>query len=185
MEYQNAHSLAEQNQRCLGEALPKKMIAQEDQFLEKIQRIKVGPLKKLEMLYSFMDELSKFISRFTPCKKGCSACCYYKVSVSEVEIEYVEKRTQFRRSFNIAPARNFHGEPCPFLVNSSCSIYKARPFVCRKHHALTPDEYWCKPERSNNVLFPLVGFTNVDGAFEVIRRESKSGGPYDIRQFFG
>ena len=185
MEYENAHNIAENNQYSMLKVLPKKLIRQEDRFFEKIQRFKAEPIKKLEMLYSFMDELSKFISRFTPCKKGCSACCHYKVSVSHVEVRYIEKNSQFQRSINLAPSRNFHGEPCPFLKNDSCSIYEARPFACRKHHAFTPDAYWCEPKRSNDQHFPLLSLTNVDKAFKIIREESNSEQPYDIRQFFG
>ena len=167
------------------EALPEKLIKQEDQFLEKIQRVKAGPLKKLEMLYSFIDELSKFISQFTPCKKGCSACCLYKISVSRIEVEYIENKTKFRRSLNIAPSRNFHGEPCFFLEKDSCSIYDARPFVCRKHHAFTTNAYWCEPTRCNKELFPMLNFTNIDDAFKIIKQGSFSGEPFDIRQIFG
>jgi uncharacterized protein len=185
MEYQDSHRTAEQNRSRMLEALPKQLSKQEDQFLIKIKKVKAGPLVKLGILYSFMDEVLKFTSQFMSCKNGCSACCHYKINLSPIEVEYIEKNTLIHRSINIAPGRNFHGEPCPFLKNNSCSIYEVRPFVCRKHHAFTSDAYWCEPTRSNNVQFPLIKFTNIDEAFEVIKSEGKAEILFDIRQFFG
>ena len=34
--------------------------------------------------------------------------------------------------------------PCPFLVDSACSIYEVRPICCSAHRAVTPRE-WCDP----------------------------------------
>lgn len=34
--------------------------------------------------------------------------------------------------------------PCPFLVDNSCSIYEVRPFVCANYLSVTPPE-WCQP----------------------------------------
>ena len=184
MDYQDSHIIAEQNRSRMLEALPKQLSKQEDRFLDKIKKVKAVPLVKLGMLYSFMDEILKFTSQFMPCKKGCSACCHYKIYVSSIEVEYIEKKTRIYRSLNIAPGRNFHGEPCPFLKNNSCSIYEVRPFLCRRHHAFTPNAFWCDPTRSNNVQFPLVKFTNLDKAYEVINSEGKAKILFDIRQFF-
>lgn len=185
MNYNEAYRAAEKNQNGILKALPIRLIKQENDFLEKIIGLKVAPLKKLEILYSFMSELSSFTSRFTPCQKGCSACCHYKVSVSLIEVEYIEKRTKYRRNKMVGPVGSFHGKPCPFLENGSCSIYEVRPFMCRRHHVLTPDASWCEPNISNNKSFPQLGFTNVDGAFGIIRLESNTKDLYDIRQLFG
>lgn len=185
IEYQQDYKIAEKNQLLLISALPSTLIKQEDQFFVKIKKSKVGYLKKLEMLYSFMAELSKITSRFTPCKKNCSACCNYNVTVSEIEIQYIENKTTKKRNNHIGISKNFHGLPCPFLKNNTCMIYEARPYVCRRHHALTPNAYWCDPMLSNEQELPLVKFEGLDKAFDAIRKESNAESIYDIRQFFG
>lgn len=38
--------------------------------------------------------------------------------------------------------------PCPFLVNSRCSIYDVRPYMCAAHVVVSPRE-WCDQESSN------------------------------------
>ncbi|WP_075107898.1 YkgJ family cysteine cluster protein [Neptuniibacter marinus] len=131
-----------------------------------------------------MNELYEYASRYTPCKKGCSDCCHYAVTVSEVEIAFIEKFTRVKRQKTFSSKADFHGTPCPFLKNGSCSIYDVRPFVCRRHVTLTSTNTWCNPNISNNETFPLLRFTSLDEAFDDIRRESKSFEFYDIRQVF-
>jgi Fe-S-cluster containining protein len=40
--------------------------------------------------------------------------------------------------------------PCPFLVDSACSIYEIRPICCSAHRAVTPKE-WCDPADTHEV----------------------------------
>lgn len=40
--------------------------------------------------------------------------------------------------------------PCPFLVDSACSIYEVRPICCAAHRAVTPRE-WCDPADTHDV----------------------------------
>lgn len=182
--YEDARLLADENQHKIVAAIPVRLVDKEDHFLERILKAKAGPQKKLEILYSLMDELAEVMDPFTPCKKGCAACCHYGVSISTLEVAYIEKHTRHRRLKKGLESQDFHGEPCPFLTNDMCSIYAARPFVCRRHNALTPNSYWCHPERSDRP-FPKIGFTNINLAFEVIRQEANAREPSDIRQYFG
>lgn len=184
IEYEVALESAERNQRKALALIPAKLQAREDRFFEQMRRAKIGPAKKLAMLYSLMEELSEAISPLTPCKNGCSLCCHYNVSVSEIEVAYIEKHTKHRRLKALGEKRDYHGEACPFLLDGSCSIYESRPFVCRRHSALTPNAYWCHHDRSSR-YFPLVGFTRVNQVFEGIRLETNACEPSDIRQVFG
>jgi uncharacterized protein len=183
IEEDRGHALRAQ-QRIVN-AMPRRLAEREDQFAEQIKRAKVGPLKKLGLLYSFMEELAAVTSRFTPCAKGCASCCHYAVSVSPIEVEYIERHTRRSRNRVLRLLDDPHGMPCPFLRNGACSIYEARPFVCRRHHALTPTAYWCEPSRSYLEELPLVAFTAVDEAYQAIRLESDPHAVHDIRQVFG
>lgn len=165
-------------------AIPKRLSEREDSFGDKIKNSKLSPIKKLEALYIFMDELYEFVSKFTPCKKTCSSCCHYKVNVSEIEIAFIESHSKKRREKKFLPEWDFHGSPCPFLENDKCSIYSARPFVCRRHVVFTNDNTWCHSNVSNSEEFTLLKFTGIDSAFDHIRIESESFGMYDIRQVF-
>lgn len=181
--YEEAHNFADHNRQALITALPRELLTKEERFLDQVTRAKTSPARKLEILFGFMEELSRQTSKFMACKKGCSACCYYKISISEMEIEYIERNTKHRRNKVLLQEGTYHGTPCPFLLNGSCSIYHARPFVCRRHHSLAPSAYWCHPDRSDRP-FPMIGFTNIDGAFDHIRRLTNAGPPRDIRQVF-
>lgn len=184
MKLEEARLGAKKNFDQLVSEIPKRLSDREDGFLAQIEKAKISPKKKLESLYSFMNDLYQFASRFTPCKKGCNSCCHYSVTVSEIEIAYIEKHGGKRRNKSLGPKRDYHGSPCPFLVNGGCSIYEFRPFVCRRHVTLIPTSHWCDPVRSNDETFPLLEFSNINKAYDLIRRESSSYEMYDIRQVF-
>jgi hypothetical protein len=176
---------AQENFKRLVNDMPSWLAKKEDKFAEKLILSKINPIRKLESLYGVMRELYDFSAKYTPCKKGCSACCHYNVTISEVEISFIEKYTRKKRNKQYIPHRNFHGSPCPFLVNGACTIYDVRPFVCRRHVALTKSNAWCQPSVSNDETFPLLNFTSIDQAYDQIRIESKSLALVDIREVFG
>ncbi|MEH6649967.1 MAG: YkgJ family cysteine cluster protein [Motiliproteus sp.] len=179
-----SQSLADYNCNQLISKIPKKLSNREDKFFDKVKKSNMSHKNKLAIIYDFMNELNEFSSNFTPCKKNCSACCHYEVSISDIEISHIEKITGNKRNKIIKPSGDFHGAACPFLSNGSCSIYEARPYVCRRHVTLAPDPHWCDPVRSNEHTFPLLEFSKVKEAFDFIRRDSGSHDIYDIRQVF-
>jgi Fe-S-cluster containining protein len=78
------------------------------------------------------------------CKNKCPYCCYEPVLTTLLELaaigEYVSthfddsaKAGLVERSQNYRRTRSLGQRiaPCPFLVDSSCSIYEARPLQCR------------------------------------------------------
>jgi len=165
--------------------LPPALRQKEEELFAWYLRHKGNPLTKLQALYSFMASLFGAIETHTPCRKGCSACCHYPVSVSELEIAFIEKTTGIRRKKGVAGGNPAHGTPCPFLRNGSCSIYAARPFVCRKHITLTKTAYWCDPARANLNAFPMLRFSEVERVFQAIRAEAGESSVCDIREVFG
>jgi len=95
------------------------------------------------------------------CFKGCSACCYYSMSVTHDEFELL---MQHKDKMNVAQLKlqtKYDKDPqhwsalpreitrCTFLKNNLCSIYQDRPNVCRvmqvtsnpKHCMSGPGDY--------------------------------------------
>jgi Fe-S-cluster containining protein len=180
-----AQENARRNYERITSRIPPRLAQKEEALLEKFSKSHGNPLTKLQTLYEFMDELYAFVSRFTPCKKSCDSCCKYEASISELEARYIEDVAKVKRLKNPLPTSNFHGTPCPFLKGGACSIYKCRPFVCRRHVSLCQSSTWCHPDRSNDENFPLLSFTEVNKSYGLILQESGLTERADIRQIFG
>lgn len=163
-------------------SFPPKLLKKEDAIASRLALSKLAPLKKLEYIYELVDEIGAYMAPATPCGKGCSACCHYIVTISDIEIRYIEKNTKHKRLKTLLPKQDYHGLPCPFLINNACSIYKARPFVCRRHHSLAPTPEWCAPEKSNVGEFTRLESSELKKAFDSVRAGTQ---PMDIRQVFG
>ncbi len=174
---------AEENYARIIQRLPPKLLAKEDGLLPKFQRHKGSPLRKLGLLFDFMDVLYGAVGPFLACKRGCSYCCHYEIALTEVEIAFIEEKTGYRRRTTAGPVP-IYGQSCPFLKNDACSIYAARPFVCRKHVVLTRTSHWCHVDRANTEEFPLLTFSEVNNVFGHILVESGHTEPRDIRTIF-
>ena len=66
------------------------------------------------------------------CRKGCDLCCQRKFSVSAVEAYNLAKRF---RTLPAAVQRAVRKkkQSCTFLVGGACSVYAARPVICRTY----------------------------------------------------
>jgi len=166
----------------LVEGLPVKLIKQESSIADRLAQAKLSPLRKLETIYELLGEIGTYVAPSTPCRKGCSSCCHFAVTVSAVEVQYIEAHTKHKRFKRVLPAEDYHGQACPFLKNNSCSIYSARPFVCRRHHSLAPPPEWCAPENAFAGEFPQLKSSELEKAFDALRISSPV---LDIRQVFG
>lgn len=128
-------------------------LKEEQLYKETSYRLKKGPvIPIMKKFLTYVDELNKILSEYSPCKKGCPFCCDVPVAVSDLEIllinEYLNKnnipykKLNYNKLFskNNSPKEliggKYMGKKCPFLKNNSCSIYPSRPFVCRKHIAI-------------------------------------------------
>lgn len=186
----NEHNVevAQENERVglskVRLVLPNRLAEKENRLVEWYTRLKGNQRIKLLALYEFMAELYRPIASLTPCKKGCASCCYYPVSVSDDEIDIIERGTGRKRIKKLWPAGSFHGKPCPFLKKGECSIYDYRPFVCRRHLSLTKTPHWCHPDRANEAEFQQLRFSEVELVFKLILSEGAPERPVDIRQVF-
>ena len=174
---------AEMNFEVVSSSLPRHLVDKEEKLLEWYQKAKGNPHNKLRALYDFMTELYGSINKFLPCRKGCTACCHYPVSITVLEAEYIERETKLKRQRAILNSWD-RTSACPFLTGGKCSIYDHRPFVCRRHVALTQTSYWCDSTRANTGKFPLLSFTEVERVFQTLIKEAKQDKFYDIRQLF-
>jgi Fe-S-cluster containining protein len=81
------------------------------------------------------------------CRQGCTQCCHVDLSVFSVEADFIrqwwnqlsESERKLRReqwAMAQAKGKNLLDQivsPCRFLIEGGCSIYEARPVICRSH----------------------------------------------------
>lgn len=166
------------------ETMPRRLLDKEDAFGSKVQRSRANAIKRLEALYTFMDDFFEHVGKYTPCQKGCSHCCHYEVCVSEHEVQYIEAKTKQKRMKQFSALRNGHGRPCPFLKNGSCSIYHARPFMCRRHVVFRRTNAGCHPDVCFLHQSIQLQLTGIEKAYAHIISNGGSPELYDIRQVF-
>lgn len=105
--------------------------------------------RKVIRLRRIADQAAKVIQPFTPCRKGCSACCHNPAVISEVDAALIAAATGTplsapRRLFDVAAGEEarrayfsgYAGIACGFLEAGACSIYAHRPVVCRVQHSI-------------------------------------------------
>jgi len=95
---------------------------------------------KIEDLYQkvreFEVQLRPALTSLSNCKKGCSQCCHTDISIFEVEAKNIrnwfkglseDERSQIKANWSEKKAIT----ACAFLRNDACTIYEARPLICR------------------------------------------------------
>lgn len=187
-------------------ALVRKIVAQETAQAK-------DEIEQLGALTAYQHSLQRHDARLADaadastlaCKAGCSWCCHFSVDVRPVEVLNIldfmqraftpaqQQALRVEIETNSAVLNNLddmqrmqHNIKCPFLIDSRCSIYAARPQTCRNYHATSvvgcqqsyeqPDNFDIAPEYA-----PLVyqsGTSHVD-AFSKAMQDAG----YDIAAF--
>ncbi len=103
----------------------------------------------LEDIEEYQENIHKKVSKAVQdqkglaCEKGCTYCCYgWQVKLTFAELflflkalnkldnskkkEIAQKLEKFKEGYD-------ENTPCPFLITNLCSVYEARPFVCRTY----------------------------------------------------
>ena len=104
------------------------------------------------------------------CKKGCAHCCSTHKDVPVYPLELVgiywyctEKINKSLRNILEKQLLNHRSDsPCPFLIESSCSIHPLRPVSCRQFNVFNkPCDYGEDPyyTRRDDVLTPIQNYT--------------------------
>lgn len=84
----------------------------------------------------FFDKIAQKHSQKMECKKGCSKCCQTDISVFEIEADRVDDwftsldSVEQKRLLDLWQTPNQESY-CTFLYNDQCTIYEARPLICR------------------------------------------------------
>lgn len=166
-------------------SIPQKLRLKIENLPKNIDKVVAGKTEKLRVLFKTIDQTNEQLGQFAACKKGCSSCCYIPVSISESEIEYIEKYTGAKRT-RIQPAEVSQGKACPFLLNGECSIYEHRPYSCRRHMAFTKTAHWCRPGIYDRIDMPNA-YSETRDEFPTIHQNyvNLAGtSRWDIRQVF-
>jgi hypothetical protein len=132
-------------------------------------------------LFEITDQIYAFVAGYVPCGRGCNGCCHYKVTVCDAEAQIIEEAHGLRHHAGPPLPGDPHGQPCPFLIGSECSIYTVRPFVCRAFVSLDASSFWCQPERCNTTEMTMLRCTQLRAAFEFVAAQ---GSRSDIRSYF-
>lgn len=182
-EIEKAQAVMGKNYDAIIRSLPLPLTKREDELVSTFARHNGNCLSKLKSLYEFMDELLECMGKYTPCKKGCTHCCNYKVSISELEAEFIRKQEGIKPSKPVSIG-DTHGTPCSFLKKGVCSIYKSRPFFCRQHISTHDSSELCRVDVCNNVNVKYPTFTEVRAVYEGLLEESGLNKRFDIRAIF-
>lgn len=182
-EVEKVQVIVEKNFAAMVAAIPQSLQKQEDELVGTFKKHTGNYLSRLKSLYEFMDTLSEYMGKHAPCKKGCSHCCNIRVSISEMEAEFIRKQEGIKPSKPIAVGET-HGTPCPFLKKGTCSIYKSRPFLCRQHISTYNSSDLCRVEVCNDVTVKFPRFTEVRAVYESLLKESGLANRFDIRALF-
>lgn len=164
--------------------IPKKLAVKEEKIAKKQAKSSDSEMVKLQQLYKLADELTSKLTPITICKAGCGNCCKINVSITEHEAKMISIHTGkliTKSLFFTTTKPDFHGTPCPFLIDDKCSIYSVRPFVCRRQVSVMPSEYWCHPDISLDIQVPMIEFSELSKAFYAIAARSEVK---DIRIWF-
>jgi Fe-S-cluster containining protein len=162
--------------------MPRSLRVREKKLFKFLKKSNHDPIKMLWQLYAFMDDLYAFVQNYTPCKKGCSNCCRIPISVTELDVYFIERSLRIKR--NKIKLAILPEIPCPFLVSNSCSIYMYRPFVCRKNVTFDNSAKWCHAKLGANAAMPLLQFDGIERAYHHLVNISGANKIYDIRDIF-
>lgn len=84
----------------------------------------------------FFDKIHQKYASQMECKKGCSKCCQTDISVFEIESERIVEWFNLQSPDEQVRLKSLWKTPhqqsyCTFLYNDQCTIYEARPLICR------------------------------------------------------
>lgn len=101
------------------------------------------------------------------CCEGCTWCCYTRhIMVTPMEVLVLAKHIRdtfdadqqasyLQSMIEDASSRGGSACPCPMLKDGGCSVYPARPFMCRAHNSFDVTLCQRAVEEDENIKVPL------------------------------
>lgn len=124
------------------------------------------PAKAAFMIQAIFDGIYADIPEKVECSKGCSYCCYSRVTLTELELKALASHIRLKFSeaqlilvMDSAKAlkkkyqsmtkeeRIYSRDECPLLMEGKCSVYESRPLMCRSAFSSSSDA--CKIAHSD------------------------------------
>lgn len=140
---------------------------------------------KFQSLQRLTQSMSDVISNVTACRNGCSHCCCQAVDICELEAKAISKAIGQRyvkpKITDVTDRqKKYRGVPCNFLEEGRCSIYEARPIICRTYANLSNISEVCNCTASPSHAVPLLNNNGI--VFSVLA--ICGADYYDIRDWF-
>lgn len=152
---------------------------------------------KQRKVIRLIDDLGAAVAPYTPCRAGCSHCCKTAVVIYDGEAAAIAAHLKIKaakvpmltpdtlQAYKDEVVTRYTSQPCPFLVNDRCSIYKVRPYVCRQQHTVNPSPLQCdttkiasKDSKVSHLNFKRVEFAS---SFLAFKNDEACA---DIRDYF-
>ena len=107
-----------------------------------------GLKHKIYWLRELAQTFGEAVAPHAACTDGCAGCCYQPVSLTLEEAEVIARETgaplRTPASWTTGPVLQYVGEPCPYLHDARCTIYRHRPMVCRLIFNMDADALLCQ-----------------------------------------
>jgi Fe-S-cluster containining protein len=174
-----AQAQADQASQALEPLLPH--LRQE---LRAVQSPSLAPRAAMRRLRTLASEWGAVIAPLSACRSGCAHCCHIPLHISSLEAECIGSeiaRTPAAAPKKLKPIAASYANPCPFLVESKCSIYESRPLVCRTHFNMDSDDLLCRLVDGTTIPVPYADARSLQLTYWKI---SHKGRIADIRSFF-
>lgn len=185
-------AIAEANARAIMARAGPELGRLVNDVVQKLMESQAPKERKYFRLTEIADQVGALIAPNTPCRRGCSACCYQAVGISDTEARRIaahigrplvaQPHAGDLRALIVHLGSNverFRGVPCTFLgAEGECTIYPVRPIACRTHHSLAADAAPCDtatgshdiPHFNLQVITIAAGAACIDEAFADIRQ---------------
>jgi Fe-S-cluster containining protein len=123
-------------------------------------------------IYNSLDQINEIVDKKakTSCGVGCSACCHTDINLTRIELDHIKL---YMEQLDIVPTDNLLTQQTTTDFNSlkwaqkacslldedgNCSVYNARPFICRAWNSVSPAEYCGDNEHTTSVARTIEGY---------------------------
>lgn len=191
----NAASEAKQNIERWNRRIPIALEREQATLPKKVRKHKVSFLEGLQQVFEILDRYADTARGCVACRPGCSYCCHGEIAISSLEAMLISQASG-RLAKTPSPSTGYRtkpsvesNRPCPLLgADGLCSVYEARPMVCRTHVNFASSNEACKFDADpNGTIYMINRATSFPGAMRAWNELNQRAGAVliDIREFFG